>query len=132
MTNPEDWDTEYIKELKKHYANDVVNYMFRESDNKFSRPYSLHSLAKLYNEKDEGKYFTAKEVAEKANDLGFEGADNLIEYGLNSSCEAGLVEYNGNGGYRLNSAFREWVIRQTKGTKSILATIKTFKTKNKS
>ena len=130
MTNPDDWDTKYLKELKRHYAYDVVNYMFRESDNKFSRPYSLLSLAELYDDKNEKRYYDLKEIAKKAEELGFNGTNNLIEYGLNSSYEAGLVEIGDDKSYRLHPKFCQWVTEQSKGPGGILITIRTFRAKN--
>jgi hypothetical protein len=132
MANPDDWDTKYLNDLKKHYAYDVVNYMFRASDNKFSRPYSLLSLAELYDSQDADRYYDLKKIAEKANELGFVGPNNLIEYGLNSSYEAGLVEIGNDKSYRLHSQFCKWVIEQSKGRGSILSTISKFQTKNSS
>ncbi len=129
MTNPDESDTKYLKELKKHYVYDVVNYMFRESDNKFSRPYSLLSLATLlHDDNDKQKYYGLREIAKKAMDLGFEGAENLIGYGLNSAYEAGLVEIEkiNEKSYRLNPRFSQWVIKQRQG---INTTIKNYQTK---
>jgi hypothetical protein len=128
MADPNEWDTKYLNELKKHYVYDVVNYMFRESDNKFSRPYSLLSLARLYDYNNENNYYGLKEIVEKARDLKFQGADNLIEYGLNSSYEAGLVEVEETNrkNYRLNPRFSQWVIKQSI---VILTTIKKHQTK---
>jgi hypothetical protein len=128
MANPDEWDTKYLKGLKKSYVYNVVNYMIRESNNKFSRPYSLASLAKLQRvSKNEKAYFSLKEIVEKATELGFNGPDNLIEYGLNSSYEAGLVETDEKS-YRLNSIFRQWVIEQST---DILTIIEKFKSKTK-
>lgn len=121
MADPNEWDTKYLNELKKHYVYDVVNYMFRESDNKFSRPYALLSLAKLYDHNNANHYYSLKEIVEKGKILNFQGTDNLIEYGLNSSYEAGLVEVEETKNYRLNPRFRQWV---TKQSTDILATIK--------
>ena len=130
MPNPNEWDTKYINDLKKHYAYDVVNYMFRASDNKFSRPYSLLSLAELYDIQDVERYYDLNEIAEKANELGFSGQNNLIEFGLNSSYEAGLVEIRDDSNYRLNPRFCKWVIEQSKGRSSISSTIRRFQTRN--
>ena len=65
---------------------------------------------------------------EKARDLKFQGADNLIEYGLNSSYEAGLVEVweIDKKSYKLNARFSQWVIKQSN---DILTTIKKHQTK---
>ncbi len=126
MSNPEDWDTGYIKELKKHYANDIINYMFREGvkGTKFSRLYSLLSLIQIFDSKDEERYVELKKIVAKARELGYDGTDPAIEYGLNSSFEAGLVEViKDKQEYRLNPRFREWVIKQKN---DIQTTLKTF------
>jgi hypothetical protein len=130
MAGPNEWGTKYLSELKKHYVYDVVNYMFRESGNRFSRLYSLLSLAKLYDRNNEKNYYSLKEIAEKAKDLEFKGMDNLIEYGLNSSFEAGLIEVEEieKKSYRLNPIFSQWVIKQSY---SILSTINTRRKKTK-
>ena len=123
MANPDNWNTKYLKGLKKNYVYNVVNYMIRESNNKFSRPYSLVSLANLQQvSKIKNDSFSLKDIVKKAKDLGFDGPDNLIEYGLNSSYEAGLVETDGKS-YRLNSKFSQWVIEQSA---DILTVIKKF------
>lgn len=130
MANPEEWDTEYIKELKKHYTDDIVNYMFREAvgGTKFSRLYSLLSLVQLFDPNEEETFVELKKIIEKAKELGYDGTDPAIEYGLNSSFEAGLVEVpRGKQEYRLNPRFREWVIKQKSDIK---ATLNTFKTRH--
>ena len=129
MTNPDEWNTKYLNELKRHYAYDVVNYMFRVSNNKFSRPYALLSLARLYDSQDVERYYDLKEIAKKAKELGFNGKNNLIKYGLISSSEAGLVEIDKDKSYRLHAKFCQWVIEQSKGSGSISTTIKTFRAK---
>lgn len=124
--------TKYLRELKKHYTYDVVNYMFRESDGKFSRLYALLSLADLYENNNKQRYYDLKEILSKAQDKGFNGSSALITHGLNHSSEAGLVEIEGTGklrNYRLNPEFSEWVIEQCKGRGKILATINSFRGK---
>ena len=128
MADPNKWNTKYLNELKGHYVYDVVNYMFRKSDNKFSRLYALLSLAKLYDHNNANHYYSLKEIVEKAKDLNFQGTNNLLEYGLNSAYQAGLVEVEETNkkNYKFNPRFRQCITEQSK---DILTTIKKHQTK---
>ncbi|MHB8396934.1 MAG: hypothetical protein ACYDAZ_06405 [Thermoplasmataceae archaeon] len=124
----EEWNTDYIDELKKHYVVDVVNALLAHATQyEYTRLYPLLALVKLADKQNPHKQFLYTEILDKAKELGYTGSDDGIKWGLHAIWESGMVENEGDekGSYWINPRFRKALYEAGTDLKSTLNKLKT-------